>query len=129
MEKIMVTEISMSELQPESELQSDDYLHVVMFYGITCGPCKATMPYYEACATFFLGLNAKMKFHKINAWEPEEQKVYCKDVWDIGGVPTFKIFYKGENILTRIGGGDEIALLAFLQEAVDIAFKSHKETI
>lgn len=125
----MVTEITMADMRPESGLPPDNAMHVVMFYGATCGPCKGTMPHYESAAQFFTNLGASMKFYRINAWEPEEQKTYCSEVWQVTGVPTFKVFFKGQNVHTRVGGGDETAMLEFLQECVDIAFKMSRDII
>jgi len=119
----------MKDMQPESGVPADDAMHVLMFFGATCGPCKATMPHYESAASYFDKLNANIKFYRINAWEPQEQKDYCLETWGVKGVPHFKVFYKGQQIHTREGGGDETAMLGFIQEAVDTAFRNHSEII
>lgn len=119
----MVTELTMHDMQPETGLPPDNNMHVVMFYGATCNPCKATMPHYEVVSKFFTERNAPIKFHKIHAWEEGAQRDYCTNVWGVGGVPHFKIFYRGEIISIRDGGGDEPALNTFVLEAIDEVFK------
>lgn len=119
----MVTELTMHDMQPETGLPPDSNMHIVMFYGATCGPCKATMPHYEAVAEFYNAANAPVKFHKIHAWEEGEQKEYCSTVWGINGVPHFKIFYRGQIISIRDGGGDTGAMNKFVVDAIDEVFK------
>lgn len=119
----MVTEITMHDMQPGSGLPPDNNMHVVMFYGATCGPCKATMPHYEVVSNFFEQNGAPIKLHKIHAWEEGEQKEYCSTVWGINGVPHFKVFYRGEVISIRDGGGDEPAMTKFVLDAIDEVFK------
>lgn len=119
----MVTELTMHDMRPETGLPPDDNMHIVMFYGMNCGPCKATMPHYETVSNFFTEKNAPIKFHKIHAWEPGEQSEYCKNVWGINGVPHFKIFYRAEVISIRDGGGDEAAMRQFALDAIDEVFK------
>ena len=101
----MVNDITMENMQPGG-MPEDDCMHVVMFYGTTCGPCKATMPHYEDISNHYEKLDMKIKFHRIDAWTPEEQAEYCKEVWEIQGVPTFKIFYGGHVLHNHTGGGD-----------------------
>lgn len=124
----MVTEITMDDMV-KGLPTPDNNLRVVMFYGSTCGPCKATMPHYEAAANFFISKGARMECFKINAWEPIEQATYCKETWGIDGVPHFKIFCKGEQILEKAGGGDERSMKHLLQKAVNEAFKRFGEKI
>lgn len=125
----MVTEITMHDMQPETGLPPDNNMHVVMFYGQTCGPCKATMPHYESVSNFFTEKNAPIRFHKIHAWEEGEQKEYCSKVWNITGVPHFKIFYKGQVVSIREGGGDGEVMMQFVINAVDEAYKRFGERL
>lgn len=118
----MVNDITMKHMQPGG-MEEDDNMHIVMFYGETCGPCKATMPHYEAASNFFESRDAKIKFHRINAWAPEEQAKYVREVWQIKGVPNFKAFYGGEIVHERQGGGDEDAMKKYISEAIGEAFK------
>ncbi len=124
----MVTEITMQDMM-EGQSTSDSDVRVVMFYGPTCGPCKATMPHYEATSEFFTERGARIKFFKINAWEPAEQANYCRETWNIEGVPHFKAFCKGEQLIEKVGGGDEPTMKAFIQEVVDTAFIKVQERI
>lgn len=124
----MITEITMQDMiqgQPEE----DTDVRVVMFYGPTCGPCKATMPNYELVSNFFEERGARMRFFKINAWEPAEQANYCRETWNVEGVPHFKVFCKGQVIKEKVGGGDEPTLRQFMQDVVDEAFKVFQERI
>lgn len=119
----MVTELTMHDMVPETGLPPDNNMHIVMFYGEGCGPCKATMPHYEIVSNYFEQHDAPIKFYKIHAWEEGEQGEYCKNVWSVEGVPHFKIFYRGEIISIREGGGDEQALSEFVVNAVNEVFK------
>jgi thiol-disulfide isomerase/thioredoxin len=124
----MITEITMQEMT-EGLPTPDNYMRVVMFFGETCGPCKATMPNYELASNFYEERNALVKCFRLNAWQPEEQKKYCDEVWKITGVPTFKTFYKGNLILEKVGGGDEEAMRQFIHEGIDQVFKQFGEKI
>lgn len=123
----MVTEINMNEFD-EMLVTNMQAAKVIMFFGPTCGPCKATMPNYEAAANFFLSRNCKMEFFKLNAWEPEEQKNFC-NAKGISGVPHFKAFHNGVQLTERVGGGDESYMIEFLQEIVDLTFKQYGEKL
>lgn len=124
----MVTELTLTDMTKGLPIPDDD-VRIIMFYGSTCGPCKATMPHYEAASDFFESKGAKIQFFRFNAWEPTEQAVYCKDVWKIEGVPTFKAFCRGQQIKEKIGGGDEPTMKAFIQDVIDEAFKIFQEKI
>lgn len=119
----MIRELTMHDMVPETGLPPDNNMHVVMFYGQNCGPCKATMPYYEAVSKFFTEKNAPINFHRIHAWEPGEQTEYCKNVWNVNGVPHFKVFYQGQIVSIREGGGDEPAMNKFVLDCIDEVFK------
>jgi len=118
----MVNDITMENMQPGG-MEADDNMHIVMFYGATCGPCKATMPHYETVSDFFESRGAKIKCHRINAWEPQEQAKYVREVWQVEGVPNFKAFFHGEMVHERKGGGDTDAMKKFISEAIGEAFK------
>lgn len=118
----MITELTMEDLQTGLPTPDTD-IRIVMFYGAECGPCKATMPNYEAVAKFFVEKGTSIKFYKINAWEPVEQATYCTDVFKITGVPHFKAFCRGQQIADKAGGGDEPTMMAFVQQCVDDVFK------
>jgi len=122
----MITEITMQDMM-ESQSNEDTNVRVVMFYGPGCGPCKATIPNYELASNFFEERGARIRFFKINAWEPAEQANYCRETWGVEGVPHFKVFCKGQLIKEKIGGGDEPAMRQFMQEIVDEAFKVFQE--
>lgn len=113
----MVTEITMQNMMPGG-MPADNSIHVVMFYGPTCGPCKATMPHYEKIAEDYIASGVDIKFHKIDAWNPPEQKDYCRNTWGISGVPNFKMFSEGREINNRRGGGDYDTLKSFIEEGI-----------
>ena len=124
----MVTEITMQDMIQGQSTEDND-VRIVMFYGPTCGPCKATMPNYELASTFFKERGARIQSFKINAWEPAEQATYCRETWGVEGVPHFKAFCKGQIIKEKVGGGDEPTMKAFMQDVVDEAFKVFQERI
>lgn len=117
----MVTELTMYDMEP-GVLPPDDYMHIVMFYGKTCGACVATFPYYETISNEFQQLGAKIKFYKIDAWSETDQREYCKNIWEVGPVPTFKIFCGGRVLHNRIGGGDEKALRTMIEQGINDAY-------
>lgn len=120
----MVTEITMQDMLISLPI-SENTIRVVMFFGAGCGPCKATMPHYEAVSTMFESLPIDIKFFRINAWEPAEQKQFVEDVYGINGVPHFKVFFKGELLTEKIGGGDEPALRSFIYSTIEELFKRY----
>jgi thiol-disulfide isomerase/thioredoxin len=90
------------ELTPETyfeQVKKEGPLNVVMHYGITCGPCKMTMPYYELIDTHFLEHNVtNVKFYKFHHWEQEYKQFIDSNKLVTKGVPTFKYFYMGDII-------------------------------
>ena len=118
----MVTDITMENMQPGG-MPEDDDMHIVMFFSPKCSPCKATMPHYEAVSDAFEDRGAKIQFHRINASAPEEQAKFCREVWGIDAYPIFKIFFRGEVIHEKRGGGNEETLKEFIVEGIDEAFK------
>jgi thiol-disulfide isomerase/thioredoxin len=122
----MVTDITMNDMVPGG-MPEDDSIHVIMFYGPTCGPCKSTIPYYEQASDLFTLKGANVKFHKIDAWNPPEQKTYCNQIWGINGVPHFKSFCKGQVISEKVGGGNYEAMFKMIHETIDEAFKRFGE--
>lgn len=124
----MIVEITKKDMERGLPTPDND-IRVVMFYGPTCGPCKATMPNYEIASDFYNKKTNRIKFFKINAWEPQEQAKYCNEVWNIQGVPHFKAFCRGEMILDKVGGGDEEMMKKFIHDIIDEAFKKFGERI
>lgn len=125
----MVTEITMKEMTNGVSLETYNDMYIIMFYGETCGPCKATMPHYETVANFYKEKGAHIQFFKINAWAPEEQKMYCSSTWGITGVPHFKVFCRSQQIIEKIGGGDEETMKGFIQDAMYETLKKLQETV
>lgn len=123
----MVTEITMHDFD-RVLVKNMEFAKVIMFFGSTCGPCKATMPYYEAASDFFQSRNCKIQFYRINAWEPEEQREFC-NAKGINGVPHFKVYHNATLLTEKIGGGDEQHMRNFLHEIVDLTFKNFGEKL
>jgi thiol-disulfide isomerase/thioredoxin len=118
----MVTEITMDDMRTPLP-EPDNTIRIVMFYGATCGPCKATMPHYELVSNMFENMPVEIKFFKINAWEPPEQREFISQVYGVSGVPHFRAFFRGQFVVDRIGGGDEVAMRSFIYQAIDEVFK------
>jgi dUTP pyrophosphatase len=113
----MVSDITMQHMMPGG-IPADTSMHIIMFYGPKCGPCKATMPHYEKIAQDYTEMGADIKFHRIDAWNPREQKDYCKNVWGVSGVPSFKFFYEGREVHNKRGGGDYDSLKTFIDRGI-----------
>jgi len=124
----MIQEITQRDIVEHNILNGTD-LVVLMFYGPTCGPCRATIPYYEQVAQFYTEKQARIRFYKINAWEPEEQKTYITEVWKVTGVPTFKLFNHDIVVADKVGGGDFNELHKLVHSAIDESFKLFEEKI
>lgn len=119
----MVTELSRYDLEP-GVLPQDDNMHIVMFYGQTCGPCESAMPFYEEVAQYFTERIDVIKFYKIHAWEDDETKQYLDEMFDVKGVPKFTTYLYGVNIHNKLGGGTREDMMKYVQDSIDIAFKN-----
>lgn len=90
------------ELTPESYFDHINFegpLHVIMHYGITCGPCKMTMPQYELVEKHFVEHNAtNVRFYKFHQWEQNYREFIDNNNLKTDGVPCFKYYYNKEKI-------------------------------
>ena len=120
----MVTEITMGDMLEPLPYQ-DNIIRIVMFYGETCGPCNATKPNYELISDMFENLPVDIRFFKINAWHPVEQKDFISTTYGISGVPHFKVFFRGEAVHEKIGGGDAPTMRKFVYDAIEEVFKRY----
>lgn len=123
----MVTEISKIQID-QGVFEQKNIMHVIMFYGNTCGPCKNTMPFYDEAAEKYVQKTDKIKFFKIHAWE-EEYGQYYKEVWDINGVPHFRIMFNGQAVYHRNGGGDLNTMMKVVHDGIDEVFKQFGERL
>jgi thiol-disulfide isomerase/thioredoxin len=74
-------------------------LHVVMHYGATCGPCKATMPHYEILVNHFKEYNiSNVKFYRFHQWDSTYKPFIEEHQLTVQGVPTFRYYYFGEKL-------------------------------
>lgn len=124
----MITDITMNEII-NGLPNPDTDLHVLMFFGPNCGPCKATMPHYEATAKFFIEKGSRVKFYKVNAWEPENQANFIREKMGVTGVPTFRAYCNSQQVLEKVGGGDEDTMKQYINEAIGETFRRFGEKI
>lgn len=90
------------ELTPKTffkHIKTEGPLHVVMHYGVTCGPCKMTMPHYETVDAHFIEHNVtNVKFYRFHQWEEDYKSFIEENDLSVKGVPTFKYFYMGDKL-------------------------------
>ncbi len=88
------------ELTPETFFEKVNVhgpLNVVMHYGINCGPCKLTMPNFDAVAGHFEEHNiTNVKFYKFHQWDENYKEFVETNNINVNGVPTFRYYYVGE---------------------------------
>lgn len=121
----MLNEVTVKELR-DSSFYEKDGVQFVMFFGATCGPCKATMPHYEEAAKFFTERGANIEFYKFNAWEPEEHNNYGREDMGVEGVPTFLAFFDNQEIYRDSGTSDYETMCRRIHSVIDIIFKAHQ---
>lgn len=94
------------ELTPETffeHVKKEGPLHVVMHFGATCGPCKMTIPYYDAVEKHFVEYNVtNVKFYWFHQWEPSYREFIETNNLKTDGVPTFRYFYFGDMIYQEV---------------------------
>ena len=79
---------------------------VVDFYADWCGPCKAMLPTFEACAEEY----KDVAFCKVNVDEHKKLAIQNR----VMGIPCF-LFFKGGRMVKRIDGAvDETEFRAAL---------------
>ena len=90
------------ELTPETYFEyvkKEGPLHVVMHFGATCGPCKMTIPFYDAVEKHFLEYKVtNVKFYFFHQWEESYKPFIEENNLTVNGVPTFKYLYMGDVI-------------------------------
>jgi len=98
----------MVELTPETffeNVRKEGPLHVVMHYGVNCGPCKKTMPIYQILEKHFHEYNVRnVRFYLFHQWEPAYKEFIEKNNLKVNGVPTFRYYYYGD-ILNEVTSG------------------------
>ena len=96
------------ELTPENYFEyvkQEGPLHVVMHYGVNCGPCKNTMPHYEHVEAHFVDFKVtNVRFYKFHHWEKSYKDFIQDHNLQTKGVPTLKYFYFGDVINETAGG-------------------------
>jgi thiol-disulfide isomerase/thioredoxin len=125
----MITELDLNTPIPGSGFAPDENLNIVMFFGKTCGPCKASMPHYEEVAKFYVERSDRIKFYKFHVWETDEHRVHCEQTWGIQGVPNFRAFSRGDTISDLKGGGDFDFLHKFVHNSIDEIFKRFNDKV
>lgn len=90
------------ELTPENffeHINNEGPLHVIMHYGVTCGPCKSTLPHYEILVNHFAEYKVtNVKFYKFHQWEHSYKSFIEEHGLNTSGVPTFRFYYFGEKL-------------------------------
>lgn len=81
---------------------------VVDFYADWCGPCKAMLPIYEACAAEY----DKIAFCKVNVDENKQLALKNR----VLGIPCFMLFKNGKMVKRIDGAVDETAFKEALNE-------------
>ena len=82
---------------------------LVDFYAPWCGPCKMLAPILDTLAGEFAG---KVKIVKVNVDEEPELAYRFR----VTGVPTLKLFHKGEVVETFVGLASARTLKTRLEE-------------
>ncbi|MCR4804386.1 MAG: thioredoxin [Clostridia bacterium] len=72
---------------------------VVDFYADWCGPCKAMIPIFDACAADYPGVT----FCKVNVDESKKLAIQNR----VMGIPCFMLFKKGLMVKRIDGAVDE----------------------
>ena len=117
-ENTMVTELDKDTLF--NTIKEDGFLHIVMYYGKTCGPCVLTKPTLEMVEQYFSSLDAKIKFYSFHCWQDDHRAFLAEHNMTMKGVPTFVAYYQGENIFQRSGGfGTKVPLLNTVFQVMD----------
>ena len=84
-------------------VKTEGPLHVVMHFGIGCGPCSMTMPNYEAVAAHFEMYNVmNVRFYRFHQWEESYKSFIQENNLKTGGVPTFRYYYFGDVISDQV---------------------------
>lgn len=115
---MVITDLNVENIEPFLKKHAKSPI-VIMFYGETCGPCKATMPHYESLAQKLADDKSKIKFARYHNWENQEHRDLSKK-WDVQGVPGFRMFYNGSVIARREGGGAVEVLENYLEAGMYI---------
>jgi thiol-disulfide isomerase/thioredoxin len=112
------------ELTPEiffEQINKEGPLHVVMHYGATCGPCKATMPHYILLEKHFEEYNIRnVKFYTFHHWQAEYKQFIEDNNLKTNGVPTFRYYYMGEKLHEVTSGyGDPNNMKKVVMEVIE----------
>jgi thioredoxin len=106
-----ITKLSKSNF--EKEVLKSKKPVLVDFFAEWCGPCKEMLPIFEAVAK---KLDKKCKFAKLNA--DEEDHLPIAEQYGVETVPSFKLFKKGEVVLTIKGFKSKDDFLQELEEVL-----------
>jgi thiol-disulfide isomerase/thioredoxin len=111
------------ELTPENffeHIHREGPLHVIMHYGMNCGPCKSTMPHYEILASHFEQHKiTNVKFYKFHQWEQSYRPFIEEHSLKVSGVPTFRYYYFVEKLHEVTSGyGDPNVMKGVIVEVV-----------
>jgi thioredoxin 1 len=85
---------------------------VVDFWAPWCGPCRMVAPILDKLAKEFDG---KLLIAKVNT---DENPTWAQQ-YDVQGIPTMLLVYKGKVVYSQVGALPERALRDLVQEFID----------
>ena len=85
---------------------------LVDFWAPWCGPCRMMTPIIHAAAK---ELKTSMRVAKLNT--EEEKEIATR--FNLRGVPTLMVFYRGKIVLQKTGLTDLASLLVWAKSAFD----------
>jgi len=86
-----------------SEVVNSDIPVFVDFWAEWCGPCRMVSPVVDELSKEYTG---KVKFVKVNV----DQNKELASKYNIMGIPTLAIFYKGKIVAQQVGAASKSSL-------------------
>lgn len=96
----------------ENEIQSSEFPVLVDFWADWCLPCRSMEPLLEQMADTYEG---KVLFRKVNT----DLNRAAASAFDIAGIPTLILFYKGKEVVRHVGAAGKKKLNALISESLD----------